>query len=147
MLLQALEVTLDCLTDVFGRFHARPALGNTPGQSRARGHKHTVFIWFQVNAIPHYPAFYQSGGTSAERGPGPDRGSGHADLAFRGRTHRRLQGPVRGVRSLCSGESVLSEFARPAGDTAPGMYRQFLARHAAIRVRIVFPIDKSDAIF
>src|ERR1035441_7294086 len=57
MLLQALQITFDGLADICGRFRARSALGNTPGQSRTRGHKHPVLVWFQINAIPHYPAF------------------------------------------------------------------------------------------
>ena len=40
----------------------------------------------------------------------PDRRSRHADLALRGRPHRRLQGPVRRVRRLRAGEGVV-EFA------------------------------------
>ena len=53
MLPQTLEVAFDRIPNVFGRFGARSALGNTTRHSGARPHKHTVFVLFQVNAISH----------------------------------------------------------------------------------------------
>ena len=61
MLPEALQVTFDCLADVRGGFHPGSALGNASRQSRTSCHKHAVLIWFQIHAILHYPAFYQSG--------------------------------------------------------------------------------------
>src|SRR5208283_2770317 len=60
MLLQALQISFDRLADVCRRFRARSTLGDTPGQSWTSGHKHTVLVWLQVNAIPHHQAFEQA---------------------------------------------------------------------------------------
>ena len=55
MLLQALEVALDGLTDVRGRLGARPALGNATGQSGTRRDEDAVLVLLQINSVLHYP--------------------------------------------------------------------------------------------
>ena len=57
MLREALDVAFDCLSNIIGRFGARSPLGNTPRQSRTRGYKHPILVLFQVDTIPHHPAF------------------------------------------------------------------------------------------
>src|SRR5262249_15992861 len=61
MLRQALDVAFDRLSNVVGRFGARSPLGNTAGQSPARGYDYPVLGLFQVNTILHHPEFDQSG--------------------------------------------------------------------------------------
>src|SRR5437763_6639643 len=60
VLTEAVQVTFDCFTDIFGRFCAGSALGNASRQGRAGCYKYPVLVWLQINAILHYPAFYQS---------------------------------------------------------------------------------------
>jgi len=60
VLAEALQVAFNRLTDVFGGFGPGSALGNASRQSRASCHEHSVLVWFQINAILHYSAFYQS---------------------------------------------------------------------------------------
>ena len=59
MLLQALDVALDRLSNIFGCFGASFPLGDTTGQSGTRSYKHSVLILLQVNSVLHYPTFYQ----------------------------------------------------------------------------------------
>lgn len=60
MLTEAFQVAFDCFADVLGGFGPGSSLGNASRQCRASRYKYSVLVWLQINAILHYPAFYQS---------------------------------------------------------------------------------------
>ena len=61
-----------------------------------------------INALNIALQKYDGHGAAGHARSRSDRRGGHAHLAFRGRAHRRLQGPVRRVRRLRAGESLLA---------------------------------------
>ena len=56
MFLQALDVSLDRLADVFGRLDACLALRDTAWKHRTGGYEYTILILFQNNPIFHHAA-------------------------------------------------------------------------------------------
>lgn len=53
MLLQAMQVSFDCLADICRAFRARLALGNTTWESRTRGYENSVLVLLQIDTILH----------------------------------------------------------------------------------------------
>jgi len=53
------DAALNRLANVIGCFRAGLALGDASGKCGAGRHLNPVLVWLQVDAIPHYPAFYQ----------------------------------------------------------------------------------------
>ena len=82
MLFQAVEVAFDSLANIFGCFGARSALGHTAGKRRASGNEYPVLILLQINAIPHYPAFYQSGAKINARSRSPSGPMGNSAIRY-----------------------------------------------------------------